>query len=218
MPMEGATLQPQAAALCVVEMQNDMVHESNVGQRGIGAALAGAVQERGVIPRLAAVIQAARSAKVPVFYINVALRPDLPRPNTLLHRRAQRRPTLIAGTWGALTHEALAPQEGDFVLERTVGIDGSYGTQLYPLLRLLRRSQLVVAGVSTNLAVEGLVRASVNRNFEVFVIEDCCASYPPEWHRFSVENILPLISTVTNSEAVLHCFAALAATTVPTDS
>jgi nicotinamidase-related amidase len=203
-------LDPRAAALCIVEMQNDMVHESNIGQRGIGAALAKAVHERGVIPRLAEVLRSARAAGVPVFYINVALKPGLPRPNTLLHRRAQRRPTLIAGTWGARTHEALAPADGDFVLERTVGIDGSYGTQLYPLLRLLGRSQLVVAGVSTNLAVEGLVRASVNRNFTVFVIEDCCASVPFEWHRFSVENILPLISTVTTSESVCRAFAAVA--------
>lgn len=196
------------AALCVVEMQNDMVHESNIGRRGIGAALASAVHERGVIPRLASVLRAARRAGVPVFYINVAIKPGLPRPNTLLHRRAQRRPTLIEGTWGAQTHEALQPEPGDFVLERTVGIDGSYGTQLYPVLRQMGRNQLIVAGVSTNLAVEGLVRGSVNRNFEVFVIEDCCASFPPEWHRFSVENILPLISTVTTAAAIEQALSA----------
>jgi nicotinamidase-related amidase len=44
----------------------------------------------------------------------------------------------------------------------------------------------------------------------VFVIEDCCASFPFEWHRFSVENILPLISTVTTSESVCRAFAAQA--------
>jgi len=71
------------------------------------------------------------------------------------------------------------------------------------VLRLLRRSLLIVGGVSTNLAVEGLVRGSVNRGFDVVVMEDCCASYPEEWHRFSVENILPLISTVTDSATVL---------------
>ena len=209
MPDESAAvaalqLDTERAALCVVEMQNDMVHESNIEKRGIRGVLAAQVQKRGVLPKLQAVTAAARLRHVPILYINFCLKPGFPRPNTLLHRRAQREPTLIEGTWGVQVHEALAPRPEDFVLERTVGIDGSYGTQLYPVLRQLRRSTMIMTGVSTNLAVEGIVRASVNRGFDVVVIEDCCASYPDEWHRFSVENILPLIATVTSAEAVMR--------------
>jgi nicotinamidase-related amidase len=192
------------AALCIVEMQNDMVHESNTEKRGIRGVLAAQVQKRRVVPKLQAVIAAARTRHVPILYINFCLKPDFPRPNTLLHRRSQREPTLVEGTWGVRVHEALAPRPEDFVLERTVGIDGSYGTQLYPVLRQLKRSTMLMTGVSTNLAVEGIVRASVNRGFDMVVIEDCCASYPDEWHRFSIENILPLIATVTTSEAVIE--------------
>ncbi len=192
------------AALCIVEMQNDMVHESNIDKRGIRGVLAAQVQKRGVIPRLQATVAAARRRAVPILYINFALKPGFPRPNTLLHRRSQREPTLVEGTWGVKIHEALAALPEDFVLERTVGIDGSYGTQLYPVLRQLKRTTMIMAGVSTNLAVEGIVRASVNRGFDLVVLEDCCASYPDEWHRFSVENILPLISTVTTSAALIE--------------
>jgi len=85
-----------------------------------------------------------------------------------------------------------------------VGVDGSYGTQLYPVLRALGRTTMVMTGVSTNLAVEGIVRASVNRGFDLVVVEDCRASYPDEWHHFSVENIMPLLATVTSAEAILH--------------
>ena len=62
---------------------------------------------------------------------------------------------------------------------------------------------MLMTGVSTNLAVEGIVRASVNRGFDMVVVEDCCASYPDEWHRFSIDNIMPLLATVTSSDAVL---------------
>jgi nicotinamidase-related amidase len=106
-------------------------------------------------------------------------------------------------TWGVRLEEALAPESHVFVLERTVCVDGSYGTQLYPVLRMLGRTTMLMTGVSTNLAVEGIVRASVNRGFDVVVIEDCCASYPDEWHRFSIDNIMPLLATVTTSDAVL---------------
>lgn len=197
------SLETARCAVCVVEMQNDIVHESHIGQRGVSGVLAEAVARRRVIAHFQNVLSTARTAGVPVFYINVANKPGLPRPNTRLHRRTGRTPLLLEHTWGVRVHEALAPAPTDFVLERCVGVDGSYGTQLYPLLRLLGRSVLLVGGVSTNFAVEGLVRGSVNRGFEVVVLEDCCASYPEEWHRFSVENILPLLATVTDSTTVI---------------
>ena len=205
--MSELALDPARAALCVVEMQNDIVHESNVGKRGVGGVLAAKVLERGVIPRLQALLAAARARGVPVLYINFCGKPGFPRPNTRLHRRTGREPTLIEGTWGVRIHDALAACPGDFVLERTVGVDGSYGTQLYPVLRMLGRTTMVMTGVSTNLAVEGIVRASVNRGFDLVVVEDCCASYPDEWHRFSIDNIMPLLATVTTAGAVVEALS-----------
>ncbi len=200
--MADLDLDPRACALCIVEMQNDIVHESKAGEGGIGGVLAAQVAKRGVIAKIGRLAASCRAVEVPVFYINFCLKPGFPRPNTLLHRRSRRTPTLVEGTWGVQVHEQLTPAPQDFVLERTIGIDGSYGTQLYPVLRQLKRSTLLLTGVSTNLAVEGLARASVNRGFDVVVIEDACASYPDEWHRFSIDNILPLIATVTTSETV----------------
>ena len=201
--MADLLLDPDRAALCLVEMQNDIVHESRIESGGIGGVLAAQVEKRGVIPKLQRLLAAARARRVPVLYINFCGKPGFPRPNTRLHRRSGRTPTLIEGTWGVEIHAALAAAPEDFVLERTVGVDGSYGTQLYPVLRMLGRTTMLMTGVSTNLAVEGIVRASVNRGFDMVVIEDCCASYPDEWHRFSIENIMPLLATVTSADAVL---------------
>lgn len=203
-PPAGLVFDVERAALCIVEMQNDIVHESNIGKRGIGGVLAAQVQKRGVLDRLQPVLAAARARQMPVLYINFALKPGFPKPNTKLHNRSRSQPTLIEGTWGVQVHEAITPLPSDFVLERTIGIDGSYGTQLYPVLRQLGRNVMIMCGVSTNLAVEGVVRASVNRGFDMIVMEDCCASYPDEWHDFSINNIMPLIATVTDSAAVLE--------------
>jgi len=191
------------AALLLVELQNDIVHEANIGKKGFRGVLAAQVEKRGVLAKVAALAAAARGRGVPVCYINYARKPDFPRPKTLLHRRTAAEPTLIEGTWGAETHAAVTPQPQDFVFTRCVAVDGSYGTQLYPVLRMLGRDALLICGVSTNLAVEGIVRASVNRGFEMFVIEDCCASFPDEWHEFSIRNIMPLLATVTSSADVL---------------
>jgi nicotinamidase-related amidase len=194
-------------ALCLVEMQNDIVHESNVGAKGLGGALAERVQTRGVIPKLVELTAAARARGVPVVYVNFVGKPGFPRPNTRLHRLAGSKPRLVEGTWGVRTHEALTPKPEDFVLERTVGVDGSYGTQLYPVLRMLGRSTMLMTGVSTNLAIESIVRASVNRGFDMVVVEDCCASVPQEWHDWTIKNVMPLLATVTTSAAVLAAFS-----------
>ena len=196
------------AALLLVELQNDIVHETNIGKKGFRGVLAAQVQKRGVLPKVRALIDAGHAAGVPVGYVNYARKPDFPRPKTLLHRRTAAEPTLIEGTWGAETHAAVAPGAQDFVFTRCVAVDGSYGTQLYPVMRMLRRDALLICGVSTNLAVEGIVRASVNRGFEMFVIEDCCASFPDEWHEFSIRNIMPLLATVPSSAAVLAALEA----------
>jgi len=71
-------------------------------------------------------------------------------------------------------------------------------------------------GVSTNFAVEGTVRAAVNRMFDVVLVEDGCASAPEEWHRFSVQNIMPLIATVSSAADVVEAIEAEpTATTTP---
>ena len=205
--MSDLALPLDRAALLLVEMQNDIVHESNIGERGLGGVLAKQVAKRGIIAKLVALTAAARARGVPVLYINFCGKPGFPRPNTRLHRVSGSKPRLVEGTWGVKVHEALTPEPQDFVLERTVGVDGSYGTQLYPVLRQLGRTTMLMTGVSTNLAVEGIVRASVNRGFDMVVIEDCCASYPEAWHRFSIDNIMPLLATVTTAETVVAALA-----------
>jgi nicotinamidase-related amidase len=196
-------LDPAKAALLVVELQNDMVHESNLGKKGLGAALTEAVHRRGVLGKVARLLEVARGRRVPVFYINVANKPGFPRPKARVYDLAGKRgPTLVEGTWGAETHDTVKPEPGDFVLTRTTSVDGSYGTGLYAILAQLRREQLAICGISTTLAVEGIVRASLNRGYEMFVVEDCCAGVPQEWHDWSIANTLPLLATITDAASV----------------
>lgn len=209
------------SAILVVELQNDMVHESQIRQKGLAAALAAQVNARGVLPKVASLLATARTCDVPVFYINVANRPGVPRPRARIYEIAEKHgPTLVGGTWGAETHETVEPEATDFVLERTLSVDGSYGTALYPLLSRLGRDQLILTGISTTLAVEGLVRASLNRGLECWVAEDCCASVPQEWHEWSIRNVLPLLATISDAaelqSSLQEGFSAEASTNHPT--
>lgn len=197
-------LSPGEMALLVVEMQNDLVHQSLAGGEGISGKLAEAVRERGVVPRLASLLETCRGHGVPVLYATKERHPSLPQPtNAPIYRFGSKQADFLGhGTRGAQVLDELAPQEGDVVLPRFTSIDPSHGSELFPVLERLGTEALVVAGVSTNMAVEGTVRAAANRGYNAVVVEDCCASFPEEWHRFSVENILPLLATVAVAEEV----------------
>jgi len=197
------TLPPDYTAVVVIECQNDLIHESLIGAKGIGAALAAAVRDRGVLEHIGSVLTAARMAGVPVLYANKESKPGVPTTSAPIFRIGRRTPILLEGTRGADVHPAIAPQDGDYVIRRFLSIDASYGSSLFGTLRALGRSRIVVMGVSTNFAVEGTVRGAVNRLFEVVVPEDCCASVPDDMHRFAIERVLPLLATVSTSSEVV---------------
>ena len=162
------------------------------------------MQARGVLPRLAGILAAARAIALPVFYVNKETRPGLPTTNAPIFRIGRRTQILLEGSWGAEVHATIAPANVDYVVRRVLGIDASYGSPLFEMLHAIGRDFLIVAGVATNFAVEGTVRGAINRLFEVVVVEDCCASVPDEMHRFSIERILPLLATITTSDDILQ--------------
>jgi nicotinamidase-related amidase len=205
--MGDLALDANRCAVVVIECQNDLIHESKIGAKGIGGALASAVRERDVLANIARVLQAARAARVPVLYANKEGRPGIPTTDAPIFRWSRQHPMLIEGTWGAKVHEAIAPQPGDHVIRRFLSVDASYGSSLYGTLRALGRDTMIAMGVSTNFAVEGAVRGAVNRLFRTVVVEDGCASVPEEMHRFSVERILSLLGTVTTSRQLATTLA-----------
>jgi len=201
--MAAVAIRTSDAAVVVIECQNDLVHESRAAQKGVSGALARAVAARGMLPRMKQLLAVARAARIPVLYATIENRPDIPKPDCAIYRWSKGQQILRPGTWGVEVHAEIKPEPGDHIVDRHVSIDPSYGSALWATLSALGRRTLIVMGVSTNFAVEGTVRAAVNRALDVIVVEDCCASSPDEWHRFSVENILPLIATVASADAVV---------------
>ena len=195
------------SAVVVIECQNDLIHASRIGERGIGNALATAVRDRDVLPHIARILTAARRAQVPILYANKESRPGMPVGDAPIYRMSRRQKILQEGTWGAAVHDDIAPQPGDHVLRRVLSIDASYGSDIYGLLRALGRTTIIAMGVSTNFAVEGTVRGAVNRGFRVVIAEDACASAPEDMHRFSIERILPLLATISDSEQIAAALA-----------
>lgn len=74
-------------------------------------------------------------------------------------------------------------------------VSSFFGTNLESLLRNMNITDVYVAGVSTDLAVESCVRDAHDRDFSVTVIESACAAASLEDHQKSI-NTLKKIATV----------------------
>jgi nicotinamidase-related amidase len=197
------SLEAASTAMLVIELQNDLAHPSVASKRGLPGALARAVAERGLLPRLAALLEICRRAGVTVLYATKERHPSIPQPPVArIHSAGGSTPILVTGTWGAQVVDDVKPQPEDIVLPRYVSIDPSHGSTLWAVLTNLGVTTLVCAGISTTLAVEGTVRGAVNRGIRCVVVEDCCASVPHEWHEFSARNVLPLLADVVPASEV----------------
>ncbi|MGH3891343.1 MAG: cysteine hydrolase family protein, partial [Rhodococcus qingshengii] len=95
------------------------------------------------------------------------------------------------------------PEPSDIVSSRATGLTAFYGTELDAMLRLENVATLVLAGISTNIALPGLALEAVNRGYSVVLAEDCTAGSSPEAHEFMVSNMLTLLARITPAVDVI---------------
>ena len=190
----------ERAVLVISECQNGMTNPDYASNGGLAAQAA----ERGIIERIAVLAADCRRAGVPVVHCTFVPRADFATTtaNCLLVGSLRKKGVVHEGRPEAEIHPLLAPEPGDFVIRRQHGLSVFHGTELEPTLRALGIQTVILAGVSTNIAIPGSSIEAVNRGFTVVIPEDCTAGAWPEAHEFQVTHTLPLLATVTTSEAI----------------
>jgi nicotinamidase-related amidase len=190
----------ERAALVISECQNGMTNPDYASNDGLAAQSA----ERGIIERIAALAADCRRAGVPVVHCTFVPRADFAgtTANCLLLGSVRKKAAVHEGRPEAEIHPLLRPEPGDYVIRRQHGLSAFHGTELEPVLRAAGVQTVILAGVSTNVAIPGTSLEAVNRGFTVVIPEDCTAGAWPEAHEFQVTHTLPLLTTVTSSEAV----------------
>ena len=195
---------PQAAALVIVDMLNDFVHPRGStalnGGRSVDAG-------RAAIGSIRELARAARSAGVPVVYIQHSTPPDhgaASGPWLDARRRAvYSGPDIcLDGTWGQQVVEELAPQQGDTVVKKH-RYSGFAGTGLDGLLRERGRETIVVCGVSTNVCVESTARQGFDLDYYVVIPEDACGSWDARLHEAALMTARSRYAAVCRSSEVV---------------
>ena len=170
------TLDLAATALVVVDLQNAFCHpDIAVGDK--------AVARRPIAP-LNAVLPGLRSAGVPVIWLNWGNRADglnLPpgvlmpfQPDGLGHS------FIVRDSADAAPTEGLDVQAGDIRVDK-YRVSGFQATQLDQILRNLRATTLLFAGVNTDQCVYASLMDACFLGYDCVLLEDCCATSSPDF-------------------------------------
>ena len=187
-------LRRDAVALVVIDMQRDFAEEG-----GFGASLGNDVSRvTRIVPDVKRLIEGFRAAGLPVIHTMECHRPDLSDlPPAKRNRGA---PTLrigddgpmgrilIAGEPGTAILRELAPVDGEIVIEKP-GKGAFYATPLGDILKDKGISQLVFAGVTTEVCVQTTMREANDRGYECLLVEEATESYFPEFKAAAIAMI-----------------------------
>ncbi|HEV8437522.1 MAG TPA: cysteine hydrolase [Methylomirabilota bacterium] len=178
---------PAATALIVIDMQRDFVEPG-----GFGELLGNDVTPlRAAVEPTRHVLQACRNAGLFVLHTREGHHPDLSDcpPSKKARGRLPVKigdvgpmgRVLVRGERGHDIIDALQPRAGEPVIDKP-GKGAFYATDLARILEARAIRSLVVAGVTTEVCVHTTVREANDRGYECLVLEDCVASYFPEFH------------------------------------
>ena len=181
-------------ALIIIDMQRDFLELG-----GFGETLGNDVSllNRAVEP-CKRVLAAARAAGLLVIHTREGHRPDLTdaplakiergHPSMRIGAPGPMGRILVRGEPGHDIIPELYPVPGEPVIDKP-GKGAFYATDLDALLRNFGIQYLFVCGVTTEVCVNTSVREANDRGYRCIVLEDCCASYFPEFHRVGIEMI-----------------------------
>jgi nicotinamidase-related amidase len=204
----ASALAPEHTAVLLIDLQRGFV-----GDLSRNELLLGVVARGNVLGHAQAVADAARAAGVRVIHCVVALRADLagsPRNAPVLMAPFKHGSTVLAGSPGAEVVPELGPVPADLVSARAGGVSAFVGTDLDSTLRNLGIRTVVVAGVSANLGVLGTCVEAVDFGYQIAVVADAIAGYPPEYVDSILKHTLSLLGSIVNAEQLVQLWSGAA--------
>ena len=183
------------AGLVIIDMQRDFVEPG-----GFGESLGNRVEPLlAIVPALAHLLNRWRQAGGLVVHTRESHAPDLSdcppakrhrgNPSLRIGDPGPMGRILIRGEPGNQIITALAPIEGEIVIDKP-GKGAFYATNLHRQLQSRGISQLVIAGVTTEVCVQTSMREANDRGYDCLLLEDCTASYFPAFKAATIDMVI----------------------------
>lgn len=190
---------PKSTAVLFVECQNGLLGPNSIMKTIANAA--GPQKES--LGRLA---RGARSAGARVCHLTYIPAAD--------NRSTNRKPPLFARLNDAMENwtadsDAVQPipeiglEPGDLLLPRHTGLSPVNGQETFKLLRNIGITKIVLAGISTNVALPVAGVEATDENFDVIYASDAVVGSPPEYREMVIKQSLAFIGTITTVDQLL---------------
>ena len=177
--MTRITLDPSTTALVLIDMQNDFCATDGF-YAGLGRDIS-ALND--VIAPIAGLLARVREAGAHVVFtrlVHDAQRGPMEARHTIKPKSwTTSGERLVPGTWGAEVVDALAPREGEIVVDKA-GYSTFEGTDLAEQLRARGVKTLLFTGVTTYACVLASAFAAFDNDFDVLFLTDMVASWRPD--------------------------------------
>jgi nicotinamidase-related amidase len=188
------TFEPKSTALLIIDMQRDFVDPG-----GFGEALGNDVSLlRKAVPPTKRVLDAVRRLGMLIIHTREGHRPDLADLPPSKKARGRLKAgigdpgpmgrILVRGERGHDIIDELKPKAGEPVVDKP-GKGAFFATDLDTILKSRGIDQLIVCGVTTEVCVNTTVREANDRGYDCLVLEDCVASYFPEFQEYALKMI-----------------------------
>ena len=166
-------------------------------------------RDRGVVAKTRVLQEAARGAGIMVVYTATVFRdgyPEIsPRNKTFSERKASGQPAVSDPV--SLIHPDVAPRPGEAVVSKH-RVNAFFQTDLDILLRANGIETLVILGYAASGVVLSTVRYGADSDYQLVVVEDCCADREAQVHDFLIERIFPRQATIASSAGVIQALSA----------
>jgi biuret amidohydrolase len=199
-------LQPGQVAVLFSEIQRSVI-----GDAASLGAIAAVAAEVGVIANAARLAHAARASKVPVIHCLANIGPGRFGANRnarlfMSSKRQQDRPPHDPAL-DAPVPEVFA--DGDLMFKRDHGLNPMADTGLDRCLRNEGIRTVIVAGVSLNVAIPGMVMDAVNSAYQVIVVRDAVSGFPADYAEPMLNNTLAMLATLATTDEIIAGWQAL---------
>ena len=141
------------SALLIIDVQNGMFLEGESVFNG-----------KGLLQGIKALIKQARSAKIPLLYIQHNETAGYPLEN---------------GTYGWEIHSEISPEEGDIIIQKTTP-DSFLKTILEQVLKEKGVEHLYLVGIQTEICVDTTCRSAFSKGYKVTLVSDLHSTWPSD--------------------------------------
>ncbi|WP_064712329.1 isochorismatase family cysteine hydrolase [Rhizobium bangladeshense] len=177
--------------LLVVDPYNDFISEGGK----IWPRIREVAEANGCVPHMLEVLNAARQARLRVFYaMHHRYRPgDYENWKFVapIQRAAWHRRSFEFGTWGGEFRAEFVPQAGEVVASEHWCSSGFANTDLDLELKRHGVQRIIVIGLVAHTCIEATVRYAAELGYDVTVVKDAVADYSQEMMHAALEVNLP---------------------------